>query len=1065
MKKILLLTLMFFCTAAVLSAQRGHELKGRVTDATNGEPIAFASVHVQGTTAGVSTDADGFYVISVPENSKVMYSFIGYKTVSHQVGKDGVFNVELEPDSQRLDETIVVAFGTSTKEAFTGSATVLDAADIAKSQTPDVTRSLEGMVAGVQMTTSTGTLGEAPAVMIRGISSISAASAPLFVVDGIPYSGDMDNLNAADIESITVQKDAASNSLYGARGANGVIMITTKRAKAGDAVVNVDAKWGWNSRATQTYDVFTDPADWYEALAFGIRNRFYADNGTVEGAYDYVNENIGQTAGYMVYTVPEGEAFIGNDGKINPNATLGRKVTLANGEERWMTPDNWMNEAYRNTLRQEYNISVSGSTGKASLYASFGYLNNKGIVDGSDMYRYTARLRADYQAKKWLKIGANVGYTNFNWNNGNGDEGSSTSTGNIFAVTSSIAPIYPLYVRDGAGNIMKDQYGWDVYDYGIGTEYGVARPIFKKSNALQQANLDRDNYNGNAINGTMYADLTFLKYFKFTANVGLGLDETRSTSVMNKFYGQFVTDGGIVYKGHSRDFDVNLQQILTYDQTYRGGHHLNVMLGHEYLKETDYSLSGNKSNMFSDENDELDGAVVDGQGASSERATYNVEGYFARAQYDFAERYFVNASYRRDASSNFHPDHRWGNFWAAGAAWLINKESWMSNVGWVDMLKLKASAGQQGNDGIGALRYVDRYSILNNSDMVGTAFTGKGNKDITWETNTNYNVGADFSLWASRLSGSVEYFYRKTTNMLYYFYVPQSLGYSGYYDNIGSMRNQGIEIDLHANIMSTRNFNWNAYLNMTHYTNKVLSIPEENKTLNIEGHAGFTYGSRYVGEGLPLNTWYLESVAGVDPETGKALWWKDIKDENGKVTGREKTSNYAEATQYLCGNPTPKLYGGFGTSLDFYGFDFSVAFTYSIGGLAYDSGYQSFVSSPSADGSNFHKDVLKAWSPENKNSDIPAFMLDETANSRRSDRFLTDASYLNIQNAQFGYTLPNRITKKFRVSKLRVYATCDNIWYWSKRQGFDPRYSFTGNTNMYVNLPVRTLSGGINIVF
>lgn len=1063
MRKIVLLIMAVCCHATVLSA-REVTVSGKVTDSTNGEPVSFASVLVRGTTEGVSTDSDGNYSIVVPEDATLVFSFIGYKTVNEDVNGRARINVELQPEAEFLDETIVVAFGTSTKEAFTGSAAVINSNDIAKVQTSNVTRALEGMVAGVQMTTSSGTLGTNPTVIIRGIGSMDASSTPLYIVDGVPYSGDMNNLNAADIESITVQKDAASNSLYGARGANGVIMITTKRAKAGDAVVNIDAKWGWNSRALQTYDVITDPGEYYEVYAGSLRNYYFSMAGTTEGAYDFINNNIEGLLGYQIYTLPEGEGLIGNDGKLNPNAVLGRTVSYG-GQDYYITPDNWLDEAYKNSLRQEYNVSVSGTTGKASIFASFGYLNNKGIVDNADMYRYTARLKADYQAKQWLKVGANLGYTNYSWNNGNSDEGSSTSTANIFGVATGIAPIYPLYIRDGNKNIMTDQYGWNRYDYGY-YDVGLYRPYFANANPLQSIQLNKDNSEGNALNGVGYADVSFLKHFKFTFTAGLGLDEYRGTSILNKFYGQFVPDGGIVTKTHGRQLSLNLQQILNYKQTFGGKHTVDLMLGHEWLDETSYTLGGTKSGMFSSDNDELSGAVLDNQAAYSSRSSYNVEGYFARLQYDYSEKLFLNASYRRDASSNFHPDNRWGNFWAAGAAWLINKEPWM-NASWTDMLKLKASIGQQGNDGIGALRYVDTYSLRNNGDAPALSFEGKGNKDITWETNTNINVGADFSFWNGKLSGSAEYFYRRTSDMLYFFSLPESMGYSGYYDNIGSMRNSGIEIDLHANILSLKNFNWDVYLNMTHYANKILSIPEKNKTQSVEGHDGFASGSKFIGEGLPFNTFYIRKYAGVDPETGNSLWYKDVKDSEGNVTGRETTDSYASATYYLCDDPTPDIYGGFGTSLEFFGFDFAVSFTYAVGGVAYDSGYASFMSSQSSQssGSNFHKDVLKSWTPENKDSQIPANRLNDTYTAGSSDRFLTDASYLNIQNAQLGYTLPNRITKKFRVSKLRIYATCDNIWYWSRRQGFDPRYNFSGTPNNNINLPVRTLSGGINITF
>lgn len=1039
---------------------------GTVSDATTGESVPFTSIQIKGTLTGATTDADGNYSIQASKNAVLIFSSIGYRTEEVAIEGKSRLDVTLHPDQEMLEETIVVAFGTSTKEAFTGSAAVVKSSEIARVQSSNATRALEGMVAGVQMTTSSGTLGTNPTIIIRGIGSMDASSTPLYIVDGMPYSGDLNNINASDIESITVQKDAASNSLYGARGANGVIMITTKRAKAGDAVVNVDAKWGWNSRALQTYDVFTDPGEYYEAFGTSLRNYYHSMTGTTEGAYDFVNKNIENLLGYQVYTLPDGESLIGNDGKLNPNATLGRVITSPyDNQQYYITPDNWLDEAYRSSLRQEYNINVSGTTGKASFFASFGYLNNKGIVDGSDMYRYTARLKADYQAKRWLKVGGNFSYTNYNWNNGNSDEGSSESTANIFGVATGIAPIYPLYIRDAQGNIMKDQYGWDRYDYGI-YDVGLYRPYFANANPLQAIQLNENNSEGNAMNGIGYAEVSFLKNFKFTFNAGVGMDEFRQTTVYNKFYGQFATDGGVIEKSHGRNVSLNLQQILNYSRTFAGEHTVDVMLGHEWLKETSYALGASKSDMFAGNNNELSGAVIDNQSSYSSRTSYNVEGYFTRVQYDYAEKLFLNASYRLDASSNFHPDNRWGSFWAAGAAWLMNKESWF-NASWIDMLKIKASVGQQGNDGIGALRYVDTYTLRNNGDNPSLSFISKGNKNVTWETNTNINAGTDFSFWGGKLAGSAEYFYRRTSNMLYFFSLPESIGYSGYYDNVGSMRNSGIEIDLHANIIRNRNFNWDAYLNLTHYTNKVLEIPEKNKTQNVEGHDGFASGSKFIGEGLPFNTFYIKQFAGVDPETGNSQWYRNVKDESGNITGKEKTTSYSAADYYLCGDPTPDVYGGFGTSLEFFGFDVAVAFTYSIGGLAYDNGYASFMSSPSASscGGNLHKDVLKAWTPENKDSQIPANRLNDTYTAAVSDRFLTNASYLNFQNAQIGYTIPEKITRKLGISRLRIYATCDNIWYWSCRQGFDPRYNFSGTSNNNINLPVRTLSGGINITF
>lgn len=1062
--KKLLLSVTVILSGLVMYAQ-DIIVTGKVTDSSNGEPVPFASIQIQGTMTGASTDGEGNYSISAPETAVLVFSSIGYVTTEVQVAGSAQHDVALSPDTQMLDETIVVAFGTATRESFTGSASVVKSSDIAKVQNSNVTRSLEGVVAGVQMTTSSGSLGSSPSIMIRGISSINAGSEPLYIVDGVPYSGDLNNINPNDIESMTVLKDAASNALYGARGANGVIMITTKKAKAGDAVVNIDAKWGWNSKALKDYDYISDPGQYYEAYYNAYYN-YETDLGS-SASMAHLNANAAlDDLGYMVYTVPRGQTLINEGGHINPDATLGNLVTLPSGEQRWLQPDSWVDEAYRNSLRQEYNVSISGSTERSSYYASFGYLNNKGIVDGSDMYRYTVRLKADYQAKSWLKTGLNMSYANYNWDSGVNEEGVVNSTSNIFAVATRIAPIYPLYVRDANHNIMKDQHGWSMYDYGTG-ENGAVRPSFYNSNALQQSQLDVQNNEGNAFNGTGFVEVKFLKDFTFTFNAGAGVDGVRLTQVQNPYYGQFASSGGVLAKNHNRNFYFNLQQLLSWDRTFAGKHHATVLLGHESYKTTDSYLGASKTQMVAGNMYELNEAIIDSQTSSSSQSMYNNEGYFARAQYDYANKIFLSASYRRDASSRFHPDHRWGNFWSAGAGWLINEESWFK-APWVDMLKLKASIGSQGNDNIPNYLYIDTWNLYNNEDRPGVSFRQKGNEDITWETNTNFNAGVDFGLFGGRLSGSAEYFYRKTTDMLYFFTLPPSIGYGGYYDNIGDMRNSGIEVALNGNIMRSKNFSWDAYLNFTHYTNKVLSIPDKNKTSVVEGHAGYASGERFIGEGLPLNTFYMAKSAGVDPATGAERWWMEEVNEYGEKTGRTvPTDDYSKATFYLCDDPTPDLYGGFGTSLQFYGFDVSVSFTYSIGGLSYDSGYASYMMAPTGNtiGYNFHKDVLKAWTPENTDSNIPRFVYGDVNAGVTSDRYLTDASYLNFQNAQIGYTVPEHITRKFHVSRLRVYVTCDNIVYWSKRAGFDPRYSFSGTTNSAVNSPVRTLSGGINITF
>ena len=853
-------------------------------------------------------------------------------------------------------------------------------------------------------------------------------------------------------------------------------MVTTKKAKSGDAVVTIDAKWGVNSKALEEYDVITSPAQYYETH-FKALYGYYAQTNPAAKAYALASSGLTSNGtgglGYNVYTVPEGQALIGTNGKLNPNATLGRKI-IYNGQEYWLTPDDWIDEAYQSAFRQEYNVNISGATERSSFYASLGYLDNTGIIKSSALERYTARLKADYQAKKWLKVGGNMSYAHFSNSNGNSNEGSASSTANIFAFSAQMPPIYPVYIRDGSGRIMVDDNGYQMYDYGDKGNAGLTRPLLPGANGLQTSWLNKKKAEGNAFSGSGFVDISLYKGLKLTVNGSTNIDETRTTYLNNQYYGQFAEAGGTISKYHTRDIAYNLQQILNYNETF-GKHNVGLMVGHEYYQKKYYYLSGTKSKLFSYDNEELGGAVVDGAGAHSYIDDYNSEGYFMRAQYDYAGRYFVSGSYRRDASSRFHPDHRWGNFWSLGAAWIINRESWF-NASWVNMLKVKASYGSQGNDNLGSkaesyYRYTDYREILSSGDGVTSVLYQKGNPDITWETNANLNVGVEFGLWDNRLSGSIDVFNRKTTDMLFELATPIESGYTTIFTNIGDMVNRGLEIELNADLIRTKNLVWDFSLNMTHYKNKVTHLPEQfkNNTTADGKHVGRWQDTKFLTEGESVFSFYVPTYAGVDPETGKSLWYTYKTDDAGNKE-RIKTSDYSVASQEgreMHGDALPDVYGGFGTSLRFYGVDFSIGFTYQLGGQVLDQGYMFYMNSPAgtSTGNNYHHDLLNSWTPENSGSNIPRFAYNDSNQAAVSDRFLTSASYLNIQNITLGYTLPKRITRKFLVENLRIYLACDNVWYWSKRQGLDPRQSINGITNPYYYAPIRTFSGGVTVTF
>lgn len=1057
MYKRVIITILPTLLAGTLYAQQLKRVTGVVLSSDNNQPVAGVTIKVEGTNRGTATDVDGRFILNNlnPNDRQLVISYVGMETQTVSIKPD--LRIVLTDKTNMMDEVMVVAYGTSKRSAFTGSATVINADEIAKTQTTNVMQALTGKVPGLQITSGMGEPGmENNAYLIRGIGSINASNSPLIILDGMPYSGSWNDINPSDVASISVLKDAAANALYGARGANGVIIITTKQADAGDAVISASANWGVNTRGTIDYDYIKSPALYYETQYKALYNELrYGQKLSEKDAYIQANTNlIGSNPavgglGYDVYSYPEGEYLIGEDGHLNPHATLGRVVG-----KYTLYPDNWTKETYGDGLRQEYNVNVSGGSNNIRLYSSFGYLKDEGIVANSNYERYTVRFKGEHQAKSWLRYGINAGYAHGK------RQASAYSDSNMEPSISSIATIYPLYVRDENGNIMMDENG-KVYDYGSGQSGpAVTRPISNNS-SVQESILNLNETTSNSLNGNAFVDITFLKDFKFTFNVGSTVSEDRNYQTTNPFYGYNASLNGQINVGHYRTTAVNLQQILNYNHDF-GLHHVSAMLGHESYKYNSTSLSASKKNMFSYwGNHELSGAIIDNASSGSSQGDYNTEGYFFRGLYDYDGRYFLSTSYRRDASSHFDPDHWWGNFYSAGAAWIVSKERWFK-ASWVDLLKTKISFGQQGNDGIGDYQYIDRYNIGNSNDLLSLSFAGKGNKNITWETNTNINFGLEFSLLKGMLTGDFEYFHRKTGHMLNLFTVPPSLGYSGYYDNIGNMVNKGIELSLSYLPVRTKDVTWKIDLNLTHYKNRITYLPDEKKATEMEGYKGYISGDRFYGEGLPINTWRLRRYAGVSDD-GLAQWYYTDKE-----TGTEKkTTTYTSGDYYLCGDSNPKLYGGFGTSLNAFGFDLSIQFTYSLGGKAYDSGYAAEMSNPiaGATGYRLHKDVLKAWSPDNKNSDIPRWYFNDLNTAASSDRFLLSASYLNLQNVQIGYTLPKKFIARIGIHELRLYAMADNVYYWSARKGFDPRYSLSGYGASGVISPLRRISGGVSVKF
>ena len=1070
----LIISLLASLTATVAMAQEIN-VSGTVIDYSNGEPVPYASVHLEGTMTGTSTDGDGNYSIRLPHGGNLVFSSIGYITVKEAVNASMVLNIVMEPDTEHLEETIVVAYGTATKSSFTGSASMIGAETIESRVSTDVTAALAGTTPGVQIISSSGDpAAGGGTIRIRGIGSMSASNSPLYIVDGMPYDGSIADINPADVESMSILKDASASAIYGARGANGVVLITTKRASgSSDSKIRFDAKWGSNSRLIPQYDVITDPAQYYEThYRMMYNSQVYAGKSPSE-AYAYADANLfnhnNGGLGYQVYTIPDGQKFIGEDFKLNPSAVLG----YSDGEYYYI-PDDWYGLTFSDSFRQEYNLSVSGAKDKLNYYGSIGYLNDGGIVSNSDYQRYTARINVDYQAKPWMKVTSSMSYAHSDSQTASYSS-SYGSSSNIFYVTNMMGPIYPLYVRDASGQIMTEN-GMKVYD---SNQTNFIRPAFV-GNAVRDNEVNRKKTYTDFITGKWGVTLTPVQGLSLSANIGLTNDNSRYNALYSRFGSQSSTDG-LAYVSHDRTFAVNNQYLAEYKTDFGGsGHNLNVLAGYEMYKLKEQFLEGQNDHLFNPLVGELGNADgVSSRQTSSYTADYMTQGFLARVQYEYGNKYFASASYRRDGSSRFAPGHRWGNFGSVGAAWLISNEGFMSGAGWISMLKIKASYGVQGNDdlypGSNYARkfypYADNYTHSYNETTgeYSTDLAYKGNEDLTWESSHSFNAGVDFEFFGSRLNGSAEYFSRKTVDLLYSKDVPLSAGNpTGYYPvNVGSIVNNGFELTLEGILINTSEMQWSLNMNLSHYRNKILSL---DPSVSEEGIKGGNYIYKIGGS---LYEAYMRKYAGVNPENGKAQWYRKVLDKDGAWTGEsEITETFADASQYELGSVLPKLYGGFGTTFKAYGFDLSAQFSFQLGGRYYDGTYQALMHTSSGIGTAWHKDALDSWSETNKDSDIPRLDGDTSVGQTAVSNYLISSNYLSVNNITLGYTFPESVTSYLKISGLRIYVAGDNLAVKSARKGVDPRYSMGlgsltsgSGLNSGSYSAMRTITGGVTLTF
>ncbi|MEN8116851.1 MAG: TonB-dependent receptor [Bacteroidota bacterium] len=1077
MKKLLVLIVALFIGVSSIYAQT-KQITGKVTSADDGAPIPGVSVVVKGSTMGTVTNADGEFTLNVPENETLVFSFVGMKTVEVPVTSMNIYTVTMQNDVIGVDEIMVVAYGTAKRSSYTGSAKQINSEELEKTKSIDLAKSMEGKIAGVQVVTTSGQPGNPSEIRIRGIGSLNASQSPLYVLDGVPYNGNIASIDPKDIESYTVLKDASAAALYGSRASNGVIIITTKKGKKGDSKIEVTMDYGMNMHINPFYDVVNSPQDYNIYSWEALKNwKQYGPNPLSESeARQWATDNlVDQLGGYSQFDVTgdsrideSDTELVMTDGSFNPNA------------QRLIT-DSWEDELIKNGMSRKLGINFNGGNDKTTYFTSFNYNYDEGYVIESDFNRLTTTVNLNHQAKPWLKVNNKVSYSYFKQNASVAETAGRAN--NAFAFVNNMPPIYQVFMYDYDGNKIIDPLtGNFMYDYSDGTtpENTVAKNrnynVFV--NPVGAYELDERYTVRNEINTNSSIEINFLKDFIFTSTFGLTWFNNSFYSQSNSYYGD-AKNKGYISRTINQNQIYTWNQILTWAKQF-DNHTFSVMAGHEAWSYQNRYTYLRKETTLKEKVPEFDNAILMTD-LSSDLFQRRIESYFSQVKYDFDGKYFLNLSYRRDGSSRFTNNH-WGDFWSVGASWQINDESFMAGNDWIDLLKLKASYGVQGNESLDqSYPSYDLLDVQNLNGAIAIAFSEKGNPNLTWESNKTFNTGVEFDLW-SKLSGEVEYFIRDTYDMLYQRDMPLSLGYATIWVNDLDMRNQGLEFTLNYSPVIKDNFNLTLSVNGGYYKNEITKMPVDLAT--GEESLFIQNGSFGYEKGRSIYDRYLVLYAGVDMETGEALYKQAIDgngdpisdlnastideiNEKGEITW-ETTNLWSEGTRTFEGSTAvPDMAGGFGVNMFLYGFTLDMNFMYQIGGKAYDDTYRAMMNTSRAVGNgNYHADVADRWQKPGDETDIPRLTadLDKDVNGRHS-RWLTDASYLGLTNARLGYTLPNKLSRRLLSESISFNVTGNNLFMLTKRKGFYPSGTWTGTSNDYQYMPLSSLSFGVKVVF
>lgn len=1036
--KIHLIIILLLLNFSALFAQ---QIKVTGVVSSNDEELIGVTVKVKETNQGTVTNIDGKYEIMAMPDATLIFSYLGYETVEVQVKEQTTINVKMKDAGYALkDVEIVVPYGVAKKSTFTGSAGVIDSKVIEQSQVASVSKALQGTVAGVQTFSSTGQPGSDAAIRIRGVGSINASNEPLFVVDGVPYDGNLSSIASSDIESITILKDAASATLYGSRAGNGVVMITTKHGKQGSApVLELNAKMGFSSRAMRDYDQLSTN-DYWELYWEAARNSRYDNTlsaGLKEGkteteilsaANQYVTERIVSEIGINPYGA--GNKYpIGTDGKLVAGLT-----PLWNAD--------WEDALSQTAHYNDISLKISGGGQKSSYYISGSFLDDQGYVLQSGFKRYTVRTNIVTEVKPWLEVGLNLSGTHSIQNYPKQDD---SAISNVIGFARGIPSFYPIYVQDlEKGGLLN---GEKVYDFG-----SYRATSYAGYNLVATLPLDLSKRSRDAATMRTYALFKPMEGLTVKTSLNLDYNSRFNHNYVNGKYGKTAETGGSVSKYNSRTASYTINNVATYNFNITPQQQLQLLAGQEYYQYNTSDFGGEKSNMMVGlgyTEPDMASILNSFEGYSDE---YKLLSFFGSANYSLQDKYYLSSSLRTDGSSRFSPDSRWGTFWSVGGSWRIAQEPFMKSLvdsGLTNLL-LKSSYGAQGNDNIGNYyAYKQLLTASNNMGNTGLASLTLSNQDLKWETNLNFNIGVDFGFFNNRLTGEIEYFNRRSKDLLMDKDLVPSIGYSSILDNIGKIKNYGWEFTITGYPIHTQNWKWRLSVNATTYKNKITDLP--NKEIWSGSKKWIVGGSIY--------DFYMPEWAGVNPENGNPMWYR-YKD--GEKITTDDYSSITDNDKVKVGNSLPIWSGGIQSDLTFKDFSLSTVFSYVIGGKIYNGDKISLLSQGSP-GKTWSVDMLDRWTPENRYTDVPRLTTSPSSSwTQQSSRFLVNRSFLRLKTLSLSYNVPNNFLKSIYIKDASVFVQAENLFTLHKQQGLDPEQNFEGTT--YYRYPsMKTISFGFNV--